>query len=98
MEPPQLKSVKQRKQWLGHFVRVRMYVCTLLPPSPKLSPKIELNRKRESELAKLRKDHEAQEQEHERVLGDMRKKHTEALRQLEEQLEASQKAKTKSVS
>ena len=66
--------------------------------SPKLSPKIELNRKRESELTKLRKDHEAQEQEHEHVLSDMRKKHAEALRQLEEQLETSQKAKTKSVS
>lgn len=56
---------------------------------------IELNRKRETELAQLRKDFEAQTEEHDRSVAEMRKKQTQAIGELEEQMQTLQKGKSK---
>ncbi len=60
-----------------------------------LYTQIELNRKRESDLDQLRKSQQAQNDEHDKVVSDLRKKHTTAVKDLEEQLENIQKAKSR---
>ena len=54
-----------------------------------------MNRKRESELSQVHKDLEAQAEDHEKTVSDMRKKHAVAVGELEEQVATLQKAKTK---
>ena len=56
---------------------------------------IELNRKREAELAKLRKDFATQAEEHEKAMSTMKKKNTETVHDLEGQLETLQKTKSR---
>lgn len=56
-----------------------------------------MNRKRESELEKTRKEHQAQVEEYEKSISDLRKKHTDNIGELEEQLQNLQKAKAKYV-
>ena len=58
-------------------------------------PQIELNRKRETELAQLRKDFETQAEEHDRSVAEMRKKQAHAVGELEEQVQTLQKGKSK---
>lgn len=58
---------------------------------------IELNKKREMELAKLRRDNEEAALNHENVLSAMRKKHNDSVAELGEQLEQIQKGRAKSV-
>ena len=50
------------------------------------SAQIELNKKREAELIKMQGDAQAQSEEHERAVADMRKKHQQALSDLQEQV------------
>ena len=47
---------------------------------------IELSKKREAELIKMQADSQAQSEEHERTVGDMRKKHQQAVNDLQEQV------------
>ena len=56
---------------------------------------IDMNRKREAELAQLRVDMTAQNEEHERMVSDLRKKQTQAVGELEEQVTMIQKSKSK---
>lgn len=56
-----------------------------------------MNRKRESELEKTRKEHQTQIEEYEKSISDLRKKHTDNIGELEEQLQNLQKAKAKYV-
>lgn len=56
---------------------------------------IDMNRKREAELAQLRLDMTTQNEEHEKMVGDLRKKHNNAASDLEEQVAALQKSKSK---
>ena len=55
-----------------------------------------MNHKRESELTQLRKDFEAQAEDHERSVADLRKKHASSAGEFEEQIEMLQKGKSKS--
>lgn len=55
----------------------------------------DINRKREAELTQLRADKDQQSEEHEQAMADLRKKHTTAMGDLEEQLEAVKRAKSK---
>ncbi len=55
----------------------------------------DLNRKREAELTQVRVDMEKQAEEHELAMSDVRKKHTKAAGELEEQLETLKKGKSK---
>ena len=50
------------------------------------SAQIELSKKREAELNKMQADAQAQSEEHERTVGDMRKKHQQAVNDLQEQV------------
>lgn len=54
-----------------------------------------MNRKRESELEKRRKEHQTQIEEYEKSITDLRKKHADNMGELEEQLQNLQKAKAK---
>ena len=56
---------------------------------------IELNRKRESEIDQIRKEQQAHLDDHEKTVSELRKKHTQAVKELEEQLDTLQKSKTK---
>ncbi|CAD5211296.1 unnamed protein product [Bursaphelenchus okinawaensis] len=56
---------------------------------------VEVNKKREAELAKLRRDLEEANLNHETQLGSLRKKHTDAVAELSDQLEQLQKQKQK---
>ena len=56
---------------------------------------IEINRKRETELNQLRSDMDTQNEEHEKSVADLKKKHANAIAELEEQVENLQKSKNK---
>ncbi|KAI6195099.1 Myosin head [Aphelenchoides besseyi] len=56
---------------------------------------IELSKKREAELAKLRRDLEEAHLNNETALGSLRKKHNDAVAELSDQLEQVQKLKVK---
>ena len=56
---------------------------------------VEINKKREAELAKLRRDLEEANMNHESQLGALRKKHTDAVAELTDQLDQMNKAKQK---
>ena len=56
---------------------------------------IELNRKRETELTKLRNEHTTTVEEHEAAMSALKKKSTDAIHDLENQLETVQKAKSR---
>ena len=56
---------------------------------------VEMNRKREAELAQLRVDMAAQSEDHDKMVNDMRKKQGLAVGELEEQVAALQKSKSK---
>lgn len=59
------------------------------------SAQLEINKKREAELAKLRRDFEEANQNRENELGTIRKKHNDAVVEMGEQLDNLQKAKAK---
>ncbi|XP_065558381.1 myosin heavy chain, muscle-like isoform X12 [Artemia franciscana] len=56
---------------------------------------IELNKKRESELSKLRRDLEESNIQHESALANLRKKHNEAVSEMGEQIDQLNKLKAK---
>lgn len=56
---------------------------------------MELNKKREAEMAKYRRDLEEANMNHESQLGALRKKHNDAVAEMGDQLEQLQKAKAK---
>lgn len=56
---------------------------------------LELNKKREAELQKLRRDLEEAHVQSEAQMGALKKKHQEALGEMSEQLDQVQKAKQK---
>ena len=56
---------------------------------------IDVNRKREAELAQLRLDMASQSEEHDKMVVDLRKKQSLALGEVEEQAAALQKTKAK---
>jgi len=56
---------------------------------------LEIIKKREAELAKLRKDFEEANQTHEGQLGALRKKHNDSVVELGEQMDQMQKHKAK---
>jgi myosin heavy chain 6/7 len=56
---------------------------------------VEVNKKREAELAKLRRDLEEANLNHENQLGALRKKHTDSVAELTDQLEQLQKQRQK---
>lgn len=51
------------------------------------SAQIELNKKREAELMKMQADSQAHNEEHERTVADMRKKHQHTVNELQEQVQ-----------
>lgn len=55
----------------------------------------EINKKREAELAKLRRDLEEANMNHEGQLAGLRKKHNDAVAEMGEQLDQLQKSKAK---
>ncbi|KXJ68998.1 hypothetical protein RP20_CCG000603 [Aedes albopictus] len=59
------------------------------------SAQIELNKKREAELAKLRRDLEEANIQHEGTLANLRKKHNDAVAEMAEQVDQLNKLKTK---
>ena len=56
---------------------------------------VDLNRKREAELTQLRVDMASQNEEHEKMVNDMRKKQNLAVNELEEQVAVVKKSKSK---
>jgi len=56
---------------------------------------MELNKKREAELLKLRRDLEEQAMQHEAVAASLRKKQQDAVNELSDQLDQVNKAKQK---
>ncbi len=59
------------------------------------SAQLDLNKKREAELAKLRRDMEEANMNHEAQMGALRKKHNDAVAEMGDQLEQMQKVKIK---
>lgn len=59
------------------------------------SAQIELNKKREAELAKLRRDLEEANIQHEGTLANLRKKHNDAVAEMGEQIDQLNKLKAK---
>nr|XP_034831970.1 myosin heavy chain, muscle isoform X41 [Maniola hyperantus] len=59
------------------------------------SAQIELNKKREAELSKLRRDLEEANIQHESTLANLRKKHNDAVAEMGEQLDQLNKLKSK---
>ena len=55
----------------------------------------DLNKKREGEIAKMRKDMEDQVMQSEAQIAQLRKKNNDAINDLNDQLDQSQKAKSK---
>merc|ERR1712142_1003601 len=56
---------------------------------------IELNKKREAEVQKLRKDLEEANIQHDSVLASLKKRHQDAVQEMNEQIEQLQKMKSK---
>ena len=56
---------------------------------------IELNKKREAEVGKLRKDLEEANIQHESVLMNLKKKHQDAIQEMSEQIDQLSKMKSK---
>ena len=59
------------------------------------SAQIELSKKREAELAKLRRDLEEANLQHEATAQQLRQKHTSAVNEMGEQIDQLQKLKNK---
>ncbi|CAF1220495.1 unnamed protein product [Adineta steineri] len=59
------------------------------------SSQVEMNKKRESELAKLRRDLEEANLQHEATAAQLRKKHQDAVHEMGEQMDQLQKIKNK---
>ncbi|XP_065215432.1 myosin heavy chain, muscle isoform X26 [Planococcus citri] len=59
------------------------------------SAQIELNKKREAEMSKLRRDLEEANIQHEATLSNLRKKHNDAVAEMGEQIDQLNKLKTK---
>merc|ERR1712242_525134 len=59
------------------------------------SAQIELNKKREAEVGKLRKDLEEANIQHESVLMNLKKKHQDAIQEMSEQIDTLTKMKSK---
>jgi len=59
------------------------------------SAQIELNKKRDSEVSKLRKDLEEANVQQEATIGSLRKKHQDAIYEMSEQIDALNKMKSK---
>ena len=59
------------------------------------SQQTELNKKREAELAKLRRDLEEANLQHEATAAQLRKKHQDAVNEMGEQIDQLQKLKNK---
>merc|ERR1719495_1927724 len=56
---------------------------------------IELNKKREAEVGKLRKDIEETNIQQESILGNLKRKHQDAIQEMTEQIDQLQKMKSK---
>ncbi len=56
---------------------------------------LDLNKRRESELAKLRRDLEDANVQHEEASAQLRKKHQEAVAEMSQQIDSLQKNKNK---
>lgn len=59
------------------------------------SAQVELNKKREQELLKLRRDLEESTMQHEAQVSTLRKKQTDATNELSEQVDQLQKVKSR---
>lgn len=59
------------------------------------SAQIELNKRREAEMAKLRRDLEEANIQHEQAMSALRKKHNDSVAELSEQLDQLNKNKAK---
>merc|ERR1712228_858183 len=57
------------------------------------SAQIEMNKKREAEVVKLRKDLEEANIQHEAVLGNLKRRHQDAIQEMSEQVDQLQKLK-----
>ena len=58
---------------------------------------IELNKKREAELHKMQANAQAQAEEHDRTVADMRKKHQQSMNDLQEQVRIMKNSSYKSI-
>lgn len=59
------------------------------------SSQIELNKRREAEMAKLRRDLEEANIQHEQAMSNLRKKHNDSVAEMSEQLDILNKTKAK---
>lgn len=59
------------------------------------SAQVEVNRKREQELAKVRRDLEESHLQHEQAMSQLKKRHQDAVNELADQNDQLQKAKAK---
>ncbi|XP_054718745.1 myosin heavy chain, muscle-like isoform X3 [Uloborus diversus] len=59
------------------------------------SAQVELNKRREAEMTKLRRDLEESNLQHEQVLSNLRKKHNDVIAEVSEQLDQSNKHKAR---
>lgn len=75
--------------WSLVDILIRMYIF--------YNPQIELNKKREQELLKLRRDLEESTLQHESQISTLRKKHQDAANEMSDQVDQLQKVKQRSV-
>ncbi|XP_023210290.1 myosin heavy chain, muscle-like isoform X18 [Centruroides sculpturatus] len=59
------------------------------------SAQIDLNKRREAEMAKLRRDLEESNLQHEQILGNLRKKHNDVVAELSDQIDQMNKQKAR---
>jgi len=83
--------LKNREAWPVLRFTIITFCCLILL----CISQVEVNRKRENELTQLRKDFETQAEENEKTVADLRKKHTQAVTELEEKVDSLQKAKSR---
>merc|ERR1712088_880971 len=86
------KAEGQRSQFAKEF---QSFGDRLADASGATSAQIELNKKREAEVGKLRKDLEEAHIQHESVLMNLKKKHQDAIQEMSEQIDQLTKMKSK---
>merc|ERR1712241_102611 len=86
------KAEGQRSQFAKEF---QSFGDRLADASGATSAQMELNKKREAEVVKLRKDLEEAHIQHESILMNLKKKHQDAIQEMSEQIDQLTKMKSK---
>ncbi|MCP9264595.1 Myosin-4 [Dirofilaria immitis] len=89
------EDLEQERQSRNKLDRAKEIYNRLDEQGGATAAQIELNKKREAEMAKLKRDLEENNMNHELQISALRKKHNDAVAELSDQLEQMQKMKAK---